>query len=195
MHLPRLRPVLALTGLLVLSACLFPEKFSSQITFASNGNYHLSFDGTMVMVEAAATLQQGGQLSPQDEVQLKKGVADIKKERCVKEASYEGRGRYKVSMDCDYARGEPLTLFDNIITVTWGKDGVVTIASAKVTEKDKQGLKELGLKLDGKFDVKLPSGTIMIEQNADSTPTFGLGTYSWKIGNIDKTPLMRFKLG
>jgi hypothetical protein len=77
-----------------------------------------------------------------------------------------------------------------------GSDGVITVSSPNISDKDRQELGKLGIKIDGTLDVKLPSGAQVISHNAQSTPyMFGLmGDYSWKIGTPDQRPFIKFRV-
>ncbi|MFX3577788.1 hypothetical protein V8923_23380, partial [Ralstonia mannitolilytica] len=87
-------------------------------------------------------------------------------------------------------RAEPM----NVISVTKDKDGVFTIAPIALKEKDKSGLRELGIKVDGTVEVRLPSNAQVISHNASGTPGMFSKAYTWKVGAIDQNPYIKFKL-
>ena len=84
----------------------------------------------------------------------------------------------------------------DIFTVSTDKDGIMTISSNEIRDKDKRDLEQICIKADGTLEVSLPKNAEVISQNASSTPKFfGLfGTYSWKIGRIDKRPVLKVRL-
>ena len=69
------------------------------------------------------------------------------------------------------------------------------IAAQKMNDKDRQNLKSLGIKVDGKFEVLLPSNAKVLSNNASSTPGLLSKAYLWKIGGVDDQPSIRFTLG
>jgi hypothetical protein len=71
----------------------------------------------------------------------------------------------------------------------------MTISSPRITDADKQKLAKLGLGMSGTLDVNLPRNAEVISSNATSSPMlFGLlGTHSWKIGDVDISPMMKVR--
>lgn len=182
-------------SLFVLSGCLVPERFSASVDVHPDGGYGYSYKGTAVHGLAAAAIKQGGALSPKDEAALKGDAEKFKKMADVRSARYTGGGRYELQIQGEKKAGEALKLFD-FLTVTTDKDGVLTISSPELKEKDKKSLEQLGIKVDGTLEVRLPRNAEIISQNATSTPSFfGMfGAYSWKIGKMDQRPLMKVRL-
>lgn len=84
----------------------------------------------------------------------------------------------------------------DIFTVSTDKNGIMTITSNEIKDKEKRDLEQIGIKIDGTLEVRLPKNAEVISQNATSTPTFfGMfGTYSWKIGRVDQRPVLKVKL-
>lgn len=82
-----------------------------------------------------------------------------------------------------------------VFSVTQGKDGVFTIAPTNMRPKDRDQLKALNIKINGKADVYLPENAKVINHNASSTPGLFSKAYAWKIGSMDEQPSIRFTLG
>ena len=183
-----------LMALMTLTGCFVPEKFDSFVEFHSDGSYRFTYQGTLVHALAAEQIKKMGHLSPGDENLMRQTVGEIKKDACVKDAAYEGDAHFRIRYVCDLQKGQPFSLFGGIITIQTGKDGTILIDGKKMTENDRRQLLNLGIKVDGTFTVNLPAGAKVLSQNADSTPTFGFGGYSWKIGGIDRRPAMQIKL-
>lgn len=179
----------------LLTGCLIPEKFAAKANFQPDGSYSFSYNGTAVHGMAALGLAKTGRLSAKDDSAFEQEVPKLKRNPDVRAVSYKGNGRYELNLEAKRAKGQPLNLLD-IVKVSTGKDGVVTISSPEMNEKNKKDLSQLGIKVDGTLDVTLPKNAEVISQNATGTPTFfGLfGTYSWKIGSVDQRPMMKFRL-
>lgn len=181
--------------LLVVTGCLVPERFKAVVSINSDGSYTYSYVGTAVHAMAAAQLKKTGSLSVKDDAALKAEAEKMTRFAEVRRANYQGNARYDLQMEGKKKAGESLKLL-GFLNVDTNKDGILTIASPEIKDRDKQALKEIGLIIDGTLDIKLPSNAEVISHNATSTPSyFGLfGSYSWKIGKIDQRPLMKIRL-
>lgn len=178
----------------ILSGCLVPEKFAAKVDVQPDASYTFSYAGTMVNAFAALEMTKAGKLSANSDEQLKKEVASISKEPDVRSVSYKGNGRYELALESKKKPGQPFHAF-SILNVSTDKDGVMTISSPELKDKDKKELDKLGMKIDGTLDVTIPKNAEVLSHNATSTPTFfGLfGTYTWKIGRVDQRPVMKLR--
>ncbi len=178
-----------------LTACLVPEKFVAKVEFHPDASYDYQFDGTASDPLALMELKQRGALSPHTESALKNIGDRMPKERDVRSARYLGNARYDLSIAGHRIPGEDMHLID-ILSVVRGNDGVITVSSPELKQKDRQELAKLGIKVDGTLEIKVPSGAQVISQNAQSTPSlFGMiGSYTWKIGTPEQRPLLQFKI-
>ena len=182
-------------GASLLAGCLVPEKFTAKADIQPDGSYSASYTGTVVHGLAAMQLAKTGKLSANDEAGLKREVDKLKHSPDVQSASYLGNGKYELAVAAKREKGKALDLL-NILSIKTGKDGVITISSAKMDEKGKKDLSQLGIKVDGTLTVTVPRNAEVIEHNATGPPSFfGLvGTYSWKIGSVEQRPLMKIRL-
>lgn len=184
---------LACTAL--LSGCLVPERFSAKIDVQPDASYTFQYSGTAVHALAAAQIKKTGSLSEKDQNGLKMEAEKLSKRPDVRRTEYKGDGRYELEMESKKKAGESLRMLD-IFTVSTDKDGIMTITSNEIKDKEKRDLEQIGIKIDGTLEVRLPKNAEIISQNATSTPTFfGMfGTYSWKIGRVDQRPVLKVKL-
>lgn len=184
---------LACTAL--LSGCLVPERFSAKVEVQPDASYTFKYSGTAVHALAAAQMKKAGSLSDKDQNGLKIEADRLAKRPDVQRAEYKGDGRYELEIESKKKAGESLRMLD-IFTVSTDKDGIMTISSNEIKDKDKRDLEQIGIKVDGTLEVSLPKNAEVISQNASSTPKFfGLfGTYSWKIGRIDQRPVLKVRL-
>lgn len=178
----------------LLSACLIPEKFTAKIDVKPDASYTVNFNGTMAHVLALAQKVKGGKLSDKDEQALKAEADKLSKAPDFKKAVYRGDGRYELEIVSNKLAGQPFKM--DTFSVQTDKEGIMTISSIAVSDKDKKAFSELGIKMDGLLEVSLPKNAEIISHNAMSTPSFfGLmGGYSWKIGSINERPMMRVKI-
>lgn len=179
----------------LLTGCLVPEKFVAKADIHPDGSYSFSYNGTVVHGMAAMQIAKTGKLTAKDETGLDSEAEKMKRNPDVKSVSYKGNGRYELALDATRKKGQPLNML-NIASVRTDKDGIITISSAEIKEKDKKELSQLGIKVDGTLEISVPKNAEIISHNATSTPKFfGLvGTYSWKIGSVDQRPLMKIRL-
>lgn len=185
---------LALASTLLLTGCLVPEKFTAKIDVQPDAAYTFKYSGTAVNAMAAAQIQQAGALTAKEQDSLKKEADKFSKQADVKRAVHKGDGRYELEIESRKKPGESLRMFD-IFSVSTDKNGVITLASTEINDKTKRELGEMGIKIDGTLEVKLPKNAEIISHNATSSPKFfGMfGAYSWKIGSADQRPMMKIK--
>ena len=180
----------------LLSACLVPEKFTARADFQADGSYTFTYQGTMVHGMAAMQMvKSGGNMSAQDEQVFQKEAEALRKKLDVRDAQYQGKGRYQMTLESKRGNGEPLDAF-GMLRVRTDQNGVTTVSSAQLSPKQKKELEQLAIKTDGTFELSLPKSAQVISHNATSAPKlFGMvGGYSWKINGLDQRPLVTFKL-
>ena len=179
---------------LVLTGCLVPEKFAARVDVQSDGGYTFRYSGTAVHALAAAEIKKAGRLTEKDQARLKAEAEKLSGQPGFRKATYKGDGRYELEIDSPKKPGQPLDML-NIFLVRTDKEGVMTIASKEIKDKEKRELEQLGITVNGTLEVNLPKNAEVVSHNATSTPTLGFGSYAWKIGRVDQRPQMtvRFK--
>ena len=184
-----------LSATMLLSGCLIPEKFKARADFQADGSYSFTYVGSVVHGMAAMQIAQTGSLKPQEEKQFEQEAVTLGKKPDVRKLAYQGNGRYQLSLESKRNKGETLNALD-IFKVRTDKDGVTTVSSAELTPKAMKSLEQLGIKMDGTFELTLPKSAQVLSHNATSTPKlFGMvGGYSWRINGVDQRPLVTFRL-
>lgn len=180
------------TATLLLTGCLVPERFSAIVDVQPDANYTFHYSGTVVHALAAAQIKKAGSLSEKEQNGLKSEAEKLSKNADVRKIVYKGDGRYELEIEAAKKAGQPMHMLD-IFSVRTDKDGVITIASKEINEKGKRELAQLGININGTLEVRLPKNTEIISHNATSTPTFGFGSYSWKVGRVDQRAMMKFR--
>jgi len=178
---------------LSLAACLLPEKFEASVRFKPDGGYTYKYDGTAVHFMAAARIKEKGSLSAKEEDDLRRDAEKSAKTPGTKKVVYTGNGRYDVRIEEDLKPGQQVHTL-KIFTITRDKEGAFVLAVPPMKEKDRDQLRSLGIKIDGKAEVFLPSNAKVLEHNASGTPGLLSKSYSWKIGAVDDRPTIRFIL-
>ena len=178
---------------LSLSACLLPEKFAASVRFKPDGGYTYKYDGTAVHFLAAAAIKEKGSLPAKDEEGLKREAEKASKAPGVQKMNYAGNGRYDVRIEEEVKPGRQVSTL-KIFNITRDKDGTFTLAVPPMKDKDRDQLRSLGIKVDGKAEVLLPGNAKVLEHNASGTPGLLSKAYSWKIGAVDDRPMIRFTL-
>lgn len=92
----RLWAALTLSAILVLAGCWVPEEFVASLEIKADKSFTFTYDGVLAFGPALAEIKQRGRLSPNDEAELKKLEAELRKERGVQDISYIGNGRFKM---------------------------------------------------------------------------------------------------
>lgn len=186
---------LAAASTLLLSGCLFPEKFKARVDVNPDASYQVKFDGTVAHVAAVMKMVSSkAPLTDKDDAQMRQEVDKMSKAKGAKKVSYIGNGRFKLEVDDSRPAGASMNLFD-VFSISTDKQGIMTFTSPPFTEKDRKELSKLGLSIDGTLEITLPKNAEVISSNATSTPKlFGLfGTYGWKIGDIQTRPVMKVR--
>lgn len=177
----------------VLAGCLVPEKFKASITVKPDGSYAYKYDGTAVHFMAAAALKKQGSLTEKDETGLARDAEKAAQSPGVKKLKYAGKGRYELVIDQDLKEGQQSKVL-KLFHYAKGNDGVYAITAAALKPKEREELRTLGIKVNGKAEVILPSNAKVVSHNATSTPGLLSKAYGWKIGSFDEQPSIRFTL-
>jgi hypothetical protein len=178
---------------LSLSACLLPEKFEASVRFKPDGGYIYKYNVTAVHFLAAAAIKEKGSLPAKDEDGLKREAEKASKAPGVQKMTYTGNGRYDVRIEEDVKPGRQVSTL-KIFNITRDRDGTFALAVPPMKDKDRDQLRSLGIKVDGKAEVFLPGNAKVLEHNASGTPGLLSKAYSWKIGAVDDKPMIRFTL-
>jgi hypothetical protein len=189
----RLHVIFSLAGVLLLSGCLIPEKFSAKVDVQSDAGYTFHYSGTAINPLIVSHIKSKGATSDKDEAGFKAEAEKMGKLPEVQKAVYKGAGRYQLEIESQKKAGQSLAMFD-AFQIRTDKDGVLVISSAEIGDKEKHDMEQLGISIDGTFEVHLPKNAEVVASNATSTPTFGFGTYSWRIGRIDQRPMLKVKI-
>ncbi len=194
MHVTHLvRATIVVAAAVALTGCLVPEKFNASVTVRPDGAYTYKYQGTAVHMLAAMEIKKSGSLSAKAESQLKADAEKAARAPGVKKLTYQGSGRYEVSLDRDLKAGQRSEIL-GIASLTKSKDGVYTLSASQLKEKERAELMGLGIKVDGTVEVALPSNAKVLTQNASSTLGLFSKTYSWKVNGYDAKPMMTFTL-
>lgn len=186
---------LILACALSLCGCLVPERFSARVDLNPDASYSFRYAGTVVHALAAAQLKKTGTLSDKDRTGLQTDAKRLAAAPDVLRAIYMEDGRFELEIASKKKAGEPLRML-NIFSVSTDRNGVITITSPEIKDKDQQELQQLGIAINGTLEVHLPANAKVLSHNATSSPSFfGLfGGYTWKIGRVDQRPQMQVKV-
>ena len=187
------RAVIVAATSTALTGCLVPEKFNASVTVRPDGAFTYKYQGTAVHMLAAMEIKKSGSLSAKAESQLKADAEKAAKAPGVKKLTYQGSGRYEVSVDRDLKVGQRSEVLI-IVSLTKSKDGVYTLSASQLKEKERAELMGLGITVDGTVEVTLPANAKVLTQNARSTPGLFSKSYSWKVNGYDAKPAMTFTL-
>jgi hypothetical protein len=187
-----MRIILACVAAASLSGCLVPEKFSASLDFRPDGSYNYKYEGTAVHALAAAALKQGHQLKKSDEEGLAREAEKGSKIPGVK-VDYLGSGKFKLVTDQHMQLGRSGAVMC-IVSATKDPSGVITVSPPTLKADDRKKLAEMGIRVDGKVEIRLPSNAKVVSHNAQDTPGLFNKAYRWKIGSMEDQPSIKFKL-
>lgn len=178
---------------LILTACLVPEKFDASVSFKPDGSYTYKYDGTAVHFLAAMAIKEKGRLPEKDEAGLKSEAEKAAKQPGIKKMTYLGDGRFDVRIEQDLKFGQQTNTLKTF-SITRDKEGIFTVASPAINDKGRDQLKSVGIKVNGKAQVFLPSNAKVISHNASGTPGLFSKSYSWNVGGVADKPAIMFTL-
>lgn len=187
---------------IILSSCLFPEKFEARINVNKDGTYSLTYDGILTWVLAKAAEVQQGKLSAKDEKEIKRLEQEFKKDPNYKKVSYLGHGQFQVLYERKGALSSPVYFINkesDFISILPGfKEKKVTgvfIKGMKVNDDVIVQLKQLGMKIDGRLEVTT-NAKVLAHNAKDAPKLMGLlGAYVWEIKSVsDPEPFISLQL-
>ena len=179
--------ILSLAGLaLLLAACMVPEKFTAKYEIKSNGDYAFVYDGAMVdalsRMAKAESAQKGAQMPDQKEI--KAMLDEFKADPRVVEFEERGDETYQARMEEKgniKEAGKVYFLSKDLRywTLTYNPDNnTVSLTVSPLKRKD---LDQLGIKVDGEFEIstdcKILSSTVDLDESLLG------GAYSFNISN------------
>ena len=181
----------------LLAGCLVPEKFTASATVNPDASYVYRYQGTAVHAMAAMAIKSGKFGAKGDEALKNEAAQANRKDNPdgIRKFDYLGKGRYEVQLE-QRRKPDQMSASEtlNLVTLTQEKDGSYTLASPELKEKERRELGQIGIKIDGKFEVTLPPKAEVLSHNAAGTPGWFSKTYTWKIGGLDQRPTIRFRL-
>lgn len=179
--------ILSLAGLaLLLAACMVPEKFTAKYEIKPNGDYVFVYDGTLVdaltRMEKAESAQKGE--SGIDPKEIKAMLDKFKADPRLIEFEERGNDTYQTRMEEQgniKEAGKSYFLSKDLKYWMLSCNSENNTVSLTVSPLKRKDLDELGLKLEGEFEIstdcKILSSTVELSESL-------LGnTYSFKINN------------
>lgn len=150
----------------LLVGCLIPGLYR-QGRCAPDASFSYLFEGTAVDAMGMMKLKTRP-AERKDQQGLAAEAQQMSSEPDVKKAVYNGNARFTLEIAGQRIAGESLRLLD-MFSVQTDKDGVMTIAAKPLKEKEKSDFSQLGINVNGKLKVRLPSNAEVISQNASAT--------------------------
>lgn len=187
------KPLAYAALLLALAGCFVPEKFSSRVTFLTDGAFRFTYKGTAVFAMAVESLAKKGKLDEKDDEDLRKLIPELKKDPCAKDVSYVGNGRFRLEIECEGTTEKVPGIVSTLIAIKRQPDGAISVGSLPFGDKERGVLSQIGLKIDGELRIDLPSGAQVVSENADRKPILGLGGYVWKLSSVTQSPVLRVR--
>lgn len=173
---------------LSLSGCLVPEKFTASYSFKPSGDFTYRYDGTardVMTLMMQADAKQKSRPVPEKEIQeLRAEMQKLGKAPNVTNFKDLGDATYQLVYEKDFKVGQKQDVLQ-IAQISKDKSGVYTLSATPFKPKDAEQFKMMGVKLDGKVEVRLPSNAKVISTDATDTPGFFSKAYGWKM-NLER---------
>ena len=188
----------SLAAAALLAGCLVPEKFTASADFRLDGTYLYKFDGTVVHA-LVAMAESKGQLTDKNRAELTQQVEEMSRARGVKSFKRINDSRYQMSTE-EVLAAKPIGASGKTTDVfyvddrEWKSSRILTVTGPAINPRDAKAFNELGIKMDGKVSVTLPSGAKVLENNASGTPGMFNTAYTWKITSVTDKPRIKFQL-
>lgn len=192
----RTKMLLAVSSLPVVlcMACVFPEKFTMNISIKKDRTFSLEYEGILTFVPAKMATAKGGKLSARDESQMNQLKAEFLKDPNFKKVDYKGNGEFEVTYKRVGKLETPVYFLSkdvSILSIVPSKNNQVLLDGMKLGPNDISQLEAAGIGIDGTLSVT--TDATVIDDNAGSRPRlFGLlGGYEWTIKSLhDPAPHM-----
>jgi len=190
--------LLPVCTILLLTSCYVPETFTSNIEISKNNDYKIDYNGILTHALAKAEFVQTGKFSKKTEDALEKEEKKLLKEKIIKKCKYIGNAQFNI-----YAQSEGKLIKSfrflggdsTFVTITPLPKNQIEVTGKKISNKEINELKSMGIKIDGTINLKTQGK--VLKHNASSEPKFGgfLGAYTWKIKSpSDPAPYMLIQL-
>lgn len=174
-----------------LSGCYLPGSFDAEIELSRNGFYKMDFNGYIVDLTLYNQLRTG-ELQPSEKAtqdKIDSVINDFKRDRATKEASYFGRGAFRVhwTKSGDLIRSKFVTFFrrnQNMLSLTYSEEKfTLTVRSRHIKKQDLDRLEQMGVGMQGVLRIKTDAR--IIEHNATQVTDQGLiKIYGWRINSL-----------
>jgi hypothetical protein len=191
------RLLLPLAAVLTLASCYLPGSFDAEIELSRTGLYKMTFDGYIVDVNFYNDIREG-KLTPEEErVKADRIVADFTRDRDTKEASYFGKGAFKVvwSKSGDIVKSRKVTFFrrnEEMLSITYIEDDrTITIGGKYIKKEDAERLQQMGLNVQGVLRIKTDA-RVEGHNATKVTKEALMSVYGWQIKSVtDPSPKMK----
>lgn len=175
----------AIAFCLILTSCWLPEAFVATLHVDKDKKYKFTFDGTIVFAPVLDVLQKKGQLSPEDEAEMKQLAEELRKLAGFQKVEYLGKGKCKVKFEESGPVQNDKKFFLDLVQFKVAPSGRIMVQGTEITAEDRKALTGSHFKLDGNLSVT--TDLAVVKENAASRPSLGgrIGAYKWKI-NLDQ---------
>ena len=142
-----------------MSSCVIPEKFTCDINIKENGTYSVSANSTLVFYTVFDEIKKHGKVSEKTDSEIKSYFDEgVKKEPTIKKYQYQNNGRAYVEYFNEVNDGSSVDLSSSgfPLTITVGRDSIITIKAPVVDRDSKKNLQEYakyGYNLNGTITI------------------------------------------
>ncbi len=185
-----LRCGVGLVGLLVVSACVGPEKGDAELTIDKAGGYTFTYHGGMAYLIGLAAKASGKPLRPKDVQGVGAALQSLSKDREFLSVTPAGFSRVNVDYKAVRKPGQSFAFIGDAKFITVSSDAKthrLVIRSAAITPKNAAQLTRIGYRPDVALTVKSDLPVIASNGAVQRAMLFGHDAYRWQI-NLTPRP-------
>jgi hypothetical protein len=176
----------------VLSGCYVPENFSARAFIHRDGSYRFEYTGKLVFAPAAESAADG-RLSADDTRMLQAGTAELRKDKHIISAAYEGNARYNVRYVKEGSLKDYSFVFmseqSKLLRLSYDKSkNRVTMAGPAIDRKALDRMKRANVSCSG--ELTITTDDPVLESNGVKTAE----GYRWTFGGITAAPMLTVAL-
>lgn len=200
----RLRALVVLGAMLVVTGCYMPIRFDAEIDISRGGYYEFFFDGYLAKVELYRGLKEGEINREEELAQAEIIRQDFERDSATKEFEYFKQGHFKVNYQRsgDLLKTKTMTFFrrnEYILGISYNSETRQISMLGKSLARDiKDRLRASGL--DSSGELRIFTDGLVTSHNATTVKPFpskgpGYQLYTWKIQSLlHPTPALKIQV-
>ena len=181
----------AVGGLLLLSGCYTPQRFTAGIVINRTGDWTLKYDGTLASAALVPGLMPDRPTPTQFAERVRNITNDMRRDPGFRDVEYLGDGRYRVAYErSGNIYSQPGITFirtdSRILSISYIKtENEIWVRGSSAPSAQRRWVTDASLDIQG--DLRVTTDAEVIDHNATETRDGPNGTkiYLWRIRGVD----------